>query len=84
MTQGSADEEGGIALVETIARHVNAGLTIGDASPRPVDTVTWVITRPGVTWAAAGELLGVGGVALLQSINGGEAATLSGQRVCAP
>jgi uncharacterized protein YerC len=90
LTEGSADEPTGIALVEAVARHVNDALTVGDPTPRPVDAVVCITTATGTSWADAAATLGaldtVGSVdpAALRHHNGGEPAPLSGQRVCAP
>ena len=84
MTEGSSTEAADIALVELVTAHVNDRLTIGDATSRSVDAVSCNETSDGASWAAAASTLGVSDVANLRHINGGEAAPLSGQRVCAP
>ncbi|MEQ8839891.1 MAG: S-layer homology domain-containing protein [Acidimicrobiales bacterium] len=83
LTEGSADETSGIALVEAIARKVNAQLTLGEPAPREVDDVRCIQAGRGQAWSDAGAALAVGDLERLRRINGGEAAPLAGQRVCA-
>lgn len=84
LTDGNADEASGIELVEAVTRHVNDRLTLGSPVERPVDAVVCTTTGSGATWTTAGQALAVDDLALLRHINGGEAAPLRGQRVCAP
>lgn len=82
MTDLNPNETAGIALVESIAAHINSRLTAGPAAPRPVDDVTCMQTTAGTSWSTAASLLGEIDAATLRLLNGGEAAPLSGQRVC--
>ena len=84
MTDLNPNESAGIALVESIAAHINGHLTAGPAAPRAVDTVTCIQTTAGVSWTTAASLLGEIDAATLRLLNGGEAAPLNGQRVCRP
>ena len=84
LTDGNADEQSGIELVEAVARHVNDRLTVGDPAPRPVDDVVCIRTSAGATWASAAVALAVTDLNRLRRVNGGESAPLAGQRVCAP
>ena len=84
MTDLNPNEASGIELVEAIAAHINGHLTAGPATPRAVDDVTCIQTTAGVSWTTAAALLGEIDAATLRLLNGGEAAPLSGQRVCRP
>jgi hypothetical protein len=84
MTDGNPTETDGIALVEAITTHINSALTIGDPAPRAVDAVTCIEATSAQSWATVAMLLEVSDVALVQMINGGEPAPMSGQRVCRP
>ncbi len=84
MTDNNPNEASGIALVEKIARHINAALTVGLPAERAVDLVDCIESPAGSSWAAAADLLGNVDAARLRRLNGGEAAVLSGQRVCWP
>ena len=84
MTDHNPDETAGIALVETITRHINAALTTGVPAERAVDLVDCTEPPPGSSWSAAAELLGGVDPATLRHLNGGEPDPLIGQRVCHP
>ncbi len=82
MTEHNVDEATGIALVETIARHVNERLTAGEPSPQRSAQVTCIEPPGGTSWEVAAATLGEIDAVRLRLLNGGEAAILSGQRVC--
>ena len=84
MTDNNPDEASGIALVETIASHINAALTTGSPAERAVDRVTCVESPGGTSWSSVAELLGGVDPAMLRHLNGGEPAVLAGQRICRP
>ncbi|GJM38734.1 MAG: hypothetical protein DHS20C19_21010 [Acidimicrobiales bacterium] len=84
MTEGSATEADGIALVEGVARLVNAELTVGEPAPRAVDAAVCIQATGADTWADAAAELGGADADATRDVNGGEAEPLSGQRVCAP
>lgn len=84
MTEGSPDEASGIALVELVARLVNAELTLGEPAPRAVDAAVCIQTTSADTWASAAAELGGVDADETRNVNGGETEPLSGQRVCAP
>jgi len=83
LTDGNPDEASGITLVEQVAEHVNAMLTAGPAAPRPGDALACRTVSGSATWDALGATLDTH-PATLRHHNGGEAAPLRGQRVCAP
>ena len=84
LTDLNPDEAAGIALVEAIAGHINAALTIGSPAARPVDGVSCIESRPGWSWGSAAAALGEVDRVVLRRLNGGEASPLTGQRVCLP
>ena len=84
MTEGNATEAAGIELVERIAAHVNARLTVGEPVEQRSETVICIEPAGGTSWTAAAAAIGEIDAATLQLLNGGEAAVLSGQRVCRP
>ncbi|MEM1335416.1 MAG: hypothetical protein AAGG08_18365, partial [Actinomycetota bacterium] len=84
MTERNATEAAGIELVERVAAHVNERLTTGDPVTQRSETVTCIEPTGGTSWTAAAADLGGIDAATLQLLNGGEAAVLSGQRVCRP
>ncbi len=84
MTDNNGDEASGIALVEKIARHINAALTTGLPAERAHDLVNCVEPPKGSSWSSAAKLLGDIHPARLRRLNGGEASILAGQRVCEP
>ncbi|MEM8708477.1 MAG: S-layer homology domain-containing protein [Actinomycetota bacterium] len=84
MTERNATEAAGIGLVERVADHVNERLTAGDPVTQRSETVTCIEPTGGTSWTAAAADLGGIDAATLQLLNGGEAAVLSGQRVCRP
>ena len=82
MTDNNPSESAGITLVEKIARHINSALTSGPPAERATDLMECVEPPGGSTWSSAAEMLGGVDAARLRLLNGGEAAPLSGQRVC--
>ena len=82
MTDNNPDETSGIALVEKIARHINSALAAGLPAERAVDLVECVEPPRGSSWSSAAQMLGGVDSARLRHLNGGEAAPLTGQRVC--
>lgn len=84
MTDGNPTEAAGIALVEAIAGHVNRALTAGEPGTRAHDAITCTEPVGATSWEAAAATLGGVDAATLRLLNGGEAAPLSGQRVCRP
>ncbi len=84
MTDNNPNEASGIALVEKIARHINAALTVGLPAERAVELVSCIESPAGSSWTAAARLLGDADAVRLRRLNGGEAAVLAGQRVCWP
>lgn len=82
MTDNNPDETAGITLVEKIARHINSALTTGLPAERAVDLVECVEPPTGSSWSSAAQMLGGVEAARLKHLNGGEAAPLTGQRVC--
>ena len=82
MTDNNPDETAGIALVEKIARHINSALVAGLPAERAVDLVECVEPPRGSSWSSAAQMLGGVDSARLRHLNGGEAAPLTGQRVC--
>lgn len=82
MTDNNPDETAGIELVERIARHINSALAGGLPAERAVDLVECVEPPTGSTWSSAAQMLGNVDAATLRHLNGGEAAPLTGQRVC--
>ncbi len=82
MTDNNPNESAGIALVEQIARRVNSRLAGGTPALRPVDLITCIQTDQGTSWAEAAQLLGGVDAVRLRLLNGGEEATLAGQRIC--
>ena len=82
MTDNNPDEIAGITLVEKIARHINSALTAGVPAERAVDLVECVEPPGGSSWSSAADMLGGVDAARLRRLNGGEAAPLTGQRVC--
>ena len=82
MTDNNPDETAGIALVEKIARHINSALAAGLPAERAVDLVECVEPPRGSSWSSAAQMLGGVDSARLRHLNGGEAAPLTGQRVC--
>ncbi len=82
MTDNNPTESAGITLVERITRHINSALTIGPAAERAVDVVECVDPPRGSSWSSVAETLGGVDAARLRHLNGGEAAPLTGQRVC--
>lgn len=83
MTDQNPNESTGIALVESIAAHINSALTVGEAAVRAVDSATCVDVSVGSSWSSLAETLGAQALAL-RHLNGGEPAPLAGQRVCRP
>ena len=82
MTDNNPDETAGIALVERIARHINSALAAGLPAERAADLVECVEPPRGSSWSSATQMLGGVDAARLRHLNGGEAAPLTGQRVC--
>ena len=82
MTDNNPSESAGIALVEKIARHINAALTTGTPAERAVDLVECIEPPRGSSWSSAAEMLGGVDAAELRRLNGGEPRPLTGQRVC--
>ena len=82
MTDNNPSESAGIALVEKIARHINSALAPGPPTERAADLVECVEPPTGSSWSSAAQLLGGVDAARLRHLNGGEAAPLTGQRVC--
>ena len=82
MTDNNPSESAGITLVEKITRHINSALTSGPPAERAVDGVECVEPPPESSWSAVAATLGGVDAARLRLLNGGEAAPLSGQRVC--
>ena len=82
MTDNNPDETAGIALVERIARHINSALAAGLPAERAADLVECVEPPRGSSWSSAAQMLGGVDAARLRHLNGGEAAPLTGQRVC--
>ena len=82
MTDNNRTESAGIALVEKIARHINAALTHGTPAERAVDLVECVEPPRGSSWSSAAEMLGGVDAVRLRRLNGGEPRPLTGQRVC--
>lgn len=84
LTDGNPNESAGIALVETVTRHINAALTAGRPAVRPVDLVRCVEDPGGWSWEMAAAALGGVDPAALRRLNGGEEVPLAGQRICRP
>jgi len=82
MTDNNPSESAGIALVERIARRINAALTAGTPAQRAVDQVECVEPPRGSSWSSAAEMLGGVDAVELRRLNGGEPRPLTGQRVC--
>lgn len=82
MTDNNPSESAGIALVEKIARHINAALTTGPPAERAVDQVECVEPPGGSSWSSAAAMLGGVDAVELRRLNGGEPRPLTGQRVC--
>lgn len=82
LTDLNPNEASGIELVEAIARHINAALTVGEAAVRPLDAVTCVSAFGGWSWKFVSERLDYGDPVRLRQLNGGEPAPLAGQRIC--
>lgn len=82
MTDNNPSESAGIALVEKITRHINSALTSGPPAERATDGVECVEPGSESSWGSAAEMLGGVDAARLRLLNGGEAAPLTGQRVC--
>ena len=82
MTDNNPKESSGIALVEKIVRHINWALTAGLPAERAVDLVECVEPPRGSSWSSTAQMLGGVDAARLRHLNGGEAAPLTGQRVC--
>ena len=82
MTDNNPTESAGIELVETIARRINSILAPGPPAVRAVDLVDCVEPPSGSSWSSVAEMLGGVDADHLRLLNGGEAAPLSGQRVC--
>ena len=82
MTDRNPSESAGIALVERIARHINSALTSGPPAERAADGVECVEPPSQSSWSSVAETLGGVDAARLRLLNGGEAAPLTGQRVC--
>lgn len=84
LTDRNPDEVSGIVLVEAIAAHINEKLTAGPPAPRAVDDVECITITDLRSWSHAAAILGDTDAAALRHLNGGEAAPLTGQRVCRP
>jgi hypothetical protein len=84
LTDGNPTESSGIALVEAISRHVDSELTVGNPVPGAVDDVVCLEAYAGQSWSTVSTLLGETDAVLVQHVNGGEPAPLSGQRICSP
>ena len=82
MTDNNPTETAGITLVEEIARHINSALTAGSPAERSVDLAECVEPPEGASWSSVAEMLGGVDADRLRHLNGGEAAPLTGQRVC--
>jgi len=82
MTDNNPNESAGIELVEQITRRINSRLASGTPALRPLDLITCIQTEQGTSWAEAAQLLGEVDTARLKLLNGGEEATLAGQRIC--
>ncbi len=82
MTDNNPSESAGIALVEKIARHINAALTRGTPAERTADLVECVEPPRGSSWSSAAAMLGGVDAVELRRLNGGEPGPLTGQRVC--
>jgi len=82
MTDNNPSESAGIALVEQITRRINSRLAGGMPELRPVDQLTCIQTERSTSWHEAAQLLGGVDTARLKLLNGGEEATLAGQRIC--
>ncbi|MCY4664711.1 MAG: hypothetical protein OXC00_08605 [Acidimicrobiaceae bacterium] len=82
MTDNNPSEAAGITLVERIALRINSALTTGPPAERALDSVECVEPPEESSWFSAAQMLDGVDPARLKHLNGGEAAPLTGQRVC--
>lgn len=86
MTEGAGTQTTGIRLVEEVARRAATALTVGPAAARPIDRARCVETGRGESWTSVAARLGLPASRAgdVRTVAGGDASSLSGQRVCSP